>query len=150
MNALNKSLLVFHKFMWGIYCSEKLKSTTLLTKKADQDFFEKEISMQYLFTYHCSEGFPNGSDDKESAYNVGDLGLIPGLGWSPGGGHGNLLQYSCLENPRGQRSLVQYSLWGRRVAHGWVTKQSTLLRVWHVLFFFFFYPMALSAITWHM
>ena len=36
---------------------------------------------------------------KESAWNAGDLGLIPGLGRSPGGGHGNPLQYSCLENP---------------------------------------------------
>ena len=36
---------------------------------------------------------------KESACNVRDLGLIPGLGRSPGGGHGNTLQYSCLENP---------------------------------------------------
>ena len=36
----------------------------------------------------------------------GDLGLIPGLGRSPGGGHGNPLQYSCLENPHGQRSLA--------------------------------------------
>jgi len=34
-----------------------------------------------------------------SAYNVGDLGLIPGLGRSPGEGNGNPLQYSCLENP---------------------------------------------------
>ena len=39
-------------------------------------------------------GFPGGSDSKESAYNVGDLGLIPGLGRSPGEGIGYLLQYS--------------------------------------------------------
>ena len=43
-------------------------------------------------------GFPGGSDGKESACNTGDLGLIPGLGRSPGGGCGNLLQYSCLDN----------------------------------------------------
>ena len=52
------------------------------------------------------EGFPGGSDGKESACSTGDLGLIPGLGRSPGGGHGNPLQYSCLESPHGQRSLV--------------------------------------------
>ena len=57
-------------------------------------------------------GFPGGSDCKESAYNAGDLGSILGWGRSPGGGHGNPLQYSCLENPHGQRSLVGYSLWG--------------------------------------
>ena len=47
-----------------------------------------------------SRGFPDGLDGKESACNAGDLGLIPGLGRSPGGGHGNPLQYSCLENPQ--------------------------------------------------
>ena len=53
-------------------------------------------------------GFSGGSDGKQYAYNVGGLGSIPGLGRSPGGGHGNPLQYSCLEKPHGQ-SLVGYS-----------------------------------------
>ena len=44
------------------------------------------------------KGFPGGSDSKESTYNVGDPGSIPGLGRSPGEGNGNSLQYSCLEN----------------------------------------------------
>ena len=44
-------------------------------------------------------GFSGGSEVKTSAYNAGDLGLIPGLGGSPGEGKGNPLQYSCLENP---------------------------------------------------
>ena len=44
-------------------------------------------------------GFPGGSDGKESACNTGDLGSIPGSVRSPGGGHGNQLQYSYLENP---------------------------------------------------
>ena len=43
-------------------------------------------------------GFPGSSEGKESACNAGDLGLIPGSGRSPGGGNGNPLQYSCLEN----------------------------------------------------
>ena len=59
-------------------------------------------------------GFPGGSDGKESACNAGDLGSIPGFGRSPGGEHGNPLQYSCLENPHGQRSLVGYSPWVHR------------------------------------
>ena len=58
--------------------------------------------------------FPGGSDGKESACNAGDLGSIPGLGRSPGGGHGSPLQYSCLENPHGQRRLAGYSPWGRK------------------------------------
>ena len=56
-------------------------------------------------------GFSGGSDGKESACSAGDLGSIPGLGKSPGGVHGNPLQYSCLENPHGQMSLVGYSPW---------------------------------------
>jgi len=44
-------------------------------------------------------GFPGGSDGKGSTWHVGDLGSILGSGRSPGGGHGNPLQYSCLENP---------------------------------------------------
>ena len=44
--------------------------------------------------------FPGGSDGKASACHAGDLGLIPGLGRSPGEGKGNPLQYSCLENPK--------------------------------------------------
>ena len=44
-------------------------------------------------------GFPGGSDGKESALNPGDPGLIPLSGRSPGGGNGNPIQYSCLENP---------------------------------------------------
>ena len=46
--------------------------------------------------------------------NAGDASSIPGLGRSPAGGHGNPLQYSCLENPHGQRSLASYSLWGHK------------------------------------
>ena len=57
---------------------------------------------------------PGGSDGKESACNAGDLGSISGLGRSSGGGHGNPLQYSCLENPHGQRSLAGYSPWGHK------------------------------------
>ena len=58
--------------------------------------------------------FLGGSAGKECACNAGDLGSIPALGRSPGGGHGNPLQYSCLENPHGQRSLASYSLWGHK------------------------------------
>ena len=58
--------------------------------------------------------FPGGSDGKESSCNVGDLGSNPGLGRSPGRGHGKLFQYSSLENLHIQRSLVGYSPWGHK------------------------------------
>ena len=58
--------------------------------------------------------FPGGSDGKESACDAEDLGLIPGSGRSLGEGNGNPFQYSCLENPHGQRSLVGYSPLGSK------------------------------------
>ena len=65
--------------------------------------FSLRFSHLLLFTCYLSRpsllGFPGVSDGKESACNAGDLGLIPGLGRSPGEGNGNPLQYSCLENP---------------------------------------------------
>ena len=55
---------------------------------------------------------------------MGDLGSIPGSGRSPGKGHGNPLQYSCLENPHGQRSLAGYRPWDHKESD--TTKRRTL------------------------
>ena len=55
--------------------------------------------------------FPGGSDGKESTCNAGDLGSILGLGRSPGGGNGNPLQYSCLENSM-DRTTWQATVYG--------------------------------------
>ena len=63
------------------------------------------------------KGFPGTSDSKESAYNVGDPGSVPGYRRSLGEGNGNLLQYSCLENP------MDRGAWQARI-HG-VTKSQT-------------------------
>ena len=73
--------------------------------------FLTEIEAKYpdCSNTYSTSGFPGGSDSKESACDDGDLGLILGLGRSSGGG--NPLQYSCLENPHGQRSLAGYSPW---------------------------------------
>ena len=67
-----------------------------------------------LFAQRCFllQGFPGGSEVKNSSANAGDAGSTPGLGRSPGKGQGNPLQYSCLENTHGQRSLADYSPWG--------------------------------------
>ena len=69
-----------------------------------------QLKLVYL-KLDSNMGFPGGSDSKESACNAGDMGLIPGLGRFPGGGHGNPVQYSCLENPYGPRSLAGYRPW---------------------------------------
>ena len=56
-------------------------------------------------------GFPYSSVGKESVCNAGDLGLIPGLGRSPGEGNVNPLQYSCLENSMDKGYMAGYSPW---------------------------------------
>ena len=70
---------------------------------------------------HYQWGFPGSSDGKVSAYNVGDLGLIPGLGRSPGEGNGNSLQYSCLEILWTKEPGGLQSMGSQRVRHNWVT-----------------------------
>ena len=70
---------------------------------------EQSESVVCIYIY---PGFPGSSVGKESACkagDAGDMGLIPGSGRFPGGGHGNPLQYCCLENPHGQGSLEGYS-----------------------------------------
>ena len=62
-------------------------------------------------------GFLGGLDGKESACNARDLGSIPGMGRSPGGGHGDALQCSCWENP------VDRGAW-RAIVHGVVKSQT--------------------------
>ena len=74
-----------------------------------EDPLEKESATHSMFL-----GFPDGSGGKESASYAGTLGSIPGLGRCPGAGHGNPLQYSCLESPHGQRSLVGCRPWGHK------------------------------------
>ena len=73
---------------------------------------------------HVEEaGFLGGTSGEEHACqcrNVRDSGLIPGLGRSPGGGHGNPLQYTCLENP------LDRGAWGA-IAY-WVTQSQTRLK----------------------
>ena len=62
----------------------------------------KTMSPSYKSNKHIRcffTGYPGSSDGEESAYNAGNLGLIPGSGRSPGEGNINPLQYSCLENP---------------------------------------------------
>ena len=83
-------MLLFLTLLFYLGISYKLKGTFL------RAHFDNPGQVYTLV------GFLGGSDGKESACDEGDLGSIPGSGRSPGGGHGNPLQYSCLENPPGQ------------------------------------------------
>ena len=91
--------------MWGISPSRGLTTTCPA---------EEQLALEINQKLVLYRGFPGGSDSKESACKAGHLALIPGLGRSPGGGHGNPLQYSCLDSPHGQRSLAGYSPWGHK------------------------------------
>ena len=99
--------------------ADSLEETLMLgkiqsTRRSGQQRMRWFDSITDLMDMNISklQGFPGGSDGKESACNVGDLGSIPESGRSPGRWYGNPVQYSCLENPHGQRSLTGYSPWG--------------------------------------
>ena len=97
---------------------------TIYTTVYEIDNQEPSVQHRKLYLILCNNlygiesekalGFAGGSDGKESTCNAGDLDLLPGWRRSPGGGHGNPHQYSCLENPHGQRILVGYSPWGHK------------------------------------
>ena len=87
-------------YRWRNWCSERWSHLSKITQHRND---RPEISPRSFP--------PCGSAGKESSCNAGDLGSILGLGRSPGGEHGNPLQYSCLENPHGQ-SQTGYGPWG--------------------------------------
>ena len=91
---------------------------------APQDLqIQKWICLQATWTIPpFTKGLPRWHHSKEPPAYVRDVGSTPGSERTPGGGHGNPLQYSCLENPHGQRSLTGCSPRGRkRVRHDLVT-----------------------------
>ena len=98
---------------WHTECEKELQ----LWSSTELDFF---------YPVMCQEGFPGGSDGKESACNLGDPGVIPGLERSPGEANGNPLQYSCLEN-----SMNRGACWA--TAHD-VAKSQTWLSDWYFHF----------------
>ena len=77
--------------------------------------FEELVLWEFLVVCVClGLGFPGGSNGKESACNAGDLSSISGSGRSPGEGHGNPLQYSCLEKSHEHRSPAGCNPWGHK------------------------------------
>ena len=108
--------------IWGPHgnCSGIISGKVEEGDTLAQHVFTSSLKVQSARTFLVSpttnhpnhQGFPGGSAGKESPCNAEDLALIPGLGRSPGGGHGNPLQYSCLENLHGQRNLEGCRSWG--------------------------------------
>jgi len=89
---------------------------------------QKSLAFLYtaaFFQSNCQRGFPGVSSDEESTCNAGDVGLIPGLGRSPG--EGLPTPVFLPGESHGQRSLVGYSPWSQRVGHGSVTNTFTSL-----------------------
>ena len=107
-----------------------LQTMKYSTKSRLQQCFAEEINW--------INGFPGGSDGKESVCIAGDPGLFPGLR-GPGGGHGNPLQYSCLANPMDKRAWRipwteepgrLQSMGSQRLGHSWKTL-SFHFPLWH-------------------
>ena len=90
---------------FGILC---LSKTGLLSSQGTVQ------SIFFFCTAVMPFGLPRWLSGKESACQAGDMGAVPGSGGSHGGGHGNPLQYSCLEYCHGKRSLMGYSPWGHK------------------------------------
>ena len=90
----------------GPGCAARLQEHVIMWRMNMRETgWQQAESMQCHLCYYKGQtttpvflGFPDGSAGKESTCSVRDLGSIPGLGRSPGGGHGNPLPYSCLEN----------------------------------------------------
>ena len=114
---------IIHAYFWNL---EKIALASLFTQKKWRSRWRMAWWTQWgketmvgrltkkhwhIYTTMCKMGFSGGSDGKETACDAGGLGSITRLGRSPGGGHGDPLQYSCPEKPHGQRSLAGYSPW---------------------------------------
>ena len=82
---------------WGLNAKEKERRWCFYSGELART--RRRLSLRWRLEKLHTPVFPGSLDGKASAYNAGDTGSIPGSGRSPGEGNGNLLQYSCLENP---------------------------------------------------
>ena len=112
INYLSLSQKTVYKHALSIVSSHKILRLGKDYFNLQNIFISLKIRTVYLITYNIALASLVAQLVKKFACNVGDLGSISGLGRFPGRGHGNPFQYSCLENPHEQRSLVGYSPWG--------------------------------------
>ena len=113
MNVLisHTNISPWNSFVWlQLSTSSNLPIHWFFTFFISINSLQSSFPLHFLLPQH-KQGFPGGSI-KNPPTRQENLGSIPGLGRFPGGGHGNPFQYSCLENPHGQRGLVGYSPWG--------------------------------------
>ena len=112
---------------YTVFTFHEARDNSLLTQKSKEGKLNRLRANWLIFTFSLPTrshlGFPGGSDGKASVCNAGDPGSILGSGRSPGEGNGLTTPVFLPEEPHGQRSLVGYSPWGRRVRHDLATKQ---------------------------
>ena len=97
---LKRKLLSLHR-IWS-FCGFNCRAVLNSAERENESESVDTLMEQSCYLFSITTGLPCSSDSKDSACNAGDLDSIPRLGRSPGGGHGNPLQYSCLENPHRQ------------------------------------------------
>ena len=123
--------------IFGFKCKNVYTQRWMVLAKKSSHLFTRTLTI-FLFLFRLPWWL-----SKESACNAGDLGLIPELGRYPGGGHGNPLQYPCLENPQGQRNLAGYSPWGRKESD--TTERLSTFSSLSLQILFFLHPSSLYA-----
>ena len=106
-NDYNKLAEVLTEFQMKLN-SASLEVETYTIQKSKEYYFQIYI---YIYAHTYIQASLVAQSVKNLPANAEDSGSFPELGRSPGEGNGNSLQYSCLENPHGQRGLVGYSPW---------------------------------------
>ena len=128
------SALVLSMNIQGWFSLGLIGLTSLQSKGLSRVFSSTTVRRHQFFStqpfllssshIHTWLSFPGGSDGKESACNVGDLDSIPGLGRTSAEGRGKPLQYSCLENPHGQRGAWWAIVRGVAKRWTWLSKHT--------------------------
>ena len=128
MNIQNVYITICKKIASGHFLYDARSSNQVLCDKVEGwEGVRGGMEVQERRDISIPNGFPGSSCGKDSPSNAVDPGLIPGSGRSPGEGTGYPLQYSCLDNPHGQRSLVRYSPWGLKESDTTERLSTTLL-----------------------